>query len=99
MRTGKEIAEEMLSVRGGDLTIVVLEFLQHRLPNPLHHAALDLALMGLRVDDRSHVMGGDHVEHLDLAGIPVHFHLSDLSAEIHDIFRLRCIVLDGQGER
>ena len=71
------------------------QLLRHRQAETRHKSSVDLALMRQRVDDGPHIMGGDHLDHLDLTGFPVHFYLSDLRAEIHDVFWLRGIVLDG----
>src|ERR671918_862527 len=81
-----------------DLAALGHQLLRHRQAETRHHSAVDLTLMRQRVDDGTHIVGCDHLDHLDLTGLPVHFYLSDLRAEIHDVFWLRGIVLDGNGQ-
>src|SRR5262249_31165393 len=68
--------------RRGEVHAVLDDDLFHqRVAEPLHRAALDLALDRLRVDGAADVVGGHELQHADHAGLGVDLHLGGVAAE------------------
>src|SRR5579875_41434 len=83
----------------GHGTITQHEMLHQGLADTLYRAALDLALMGERVDDRADVVSSGELAQLHLSGFAIDFDFGDLRGEGSDIDRLRIIDAVGAHRR
>ena len=61
-----------------NLPILHDEILNRRIPLPLYHATLDLALHLLWVDGPPNIVGRDHPHHVQLASLDIHLDLDGL---------------------